>query len=225
MTVRSPSEVYQYLIGAGFNPSSATTMVAIAQAESSLRDDARGDLGIQTSIWGPSYGLFQIRTLKQQTGTGQDRDIASLVDPARQAAAAYRISDGGTDFSPWSTYTNGSYRQFLGTAIDSGTVNQSVSLNPLDWPTDVKNWITQQEQNAVESAKKIALEGMFIVLGLGLVGFGLVRAVTGTQKYQETKKKAEKGATAAAMVAAPEAAPAIGAASAAKEQKEAKKNA
>jgi len=205
VTVRSPAEIYQWLIGAGFNPSSAVTMTAIAGAESSYNDDARGDLGIQTSVWGPSFGLFQIRTLKQKTGSGDVRDIASLTDPARQAKAAFDISKGGTDFTPWSTYTSGSYRKFLGTAEAAGSTNATtdtaqnvgLSLNPLDWLPDVKG---------------IMIEGLFIVLGVGLVGAGLVRVFK--PQINAAKEKAEAGAKVAASAANPAAGAAIAAADA-----------
>jgi len=62
---------------------------------------------------GPSYGAPQIRTLKSQTGTGSDRDINFLSGGlAAQDKAAFDISHGGTDFSPWSTYGSGAYRKF-----------------------------------------------------------------------------------------------------------------
>jgi hypothetical protein len=182
-------------------------MTAIAQAESSNEDTARGDLGIQTSVWGPSYGLFQIRTLKQKTGTGDDRDIAALTDPARQAKAAYNISKGGTDFSPWSTFTNGAYQKFLnnfagGTSSSGGgttATNAGLSLNPTDW---------------VSGAKNIVIEGLFVVLGIGLVGAGLVRAFK--PQINAAKEKVESGAKVAASVVAPEAGVAIAAADKAK---------
>jgi hypothetical protein len=163
-----------------------------------LNDAARGDLGIQTSVWGPSYGLFQVRTLKQDTGTGHDRDINWLVSDANQAKAAYDISKGGTDFSPWSTFTNGSYREYLGTATAAGSTNvqnAGFSLNPSDW---------------LSGAKNLVLEGLFVVLGVGLVGAGLVRAFK--PQIDSAKEKVESGAKVAASVAAPEVAPAIAAA-------------
>ena len=206
MTTLSSSQVYQDLINAGFTPAAATTMTAIAQAESSLNDAARGDLGIQTSVWGPSYGLFQVRTLKQQTGTSGVRDINWLAtSDTNQAKAAYDISKGGTDFSPWSTFTSGAYQKFLGTASAAGTTNAQnagFSLNPVDW---------------FSGAKNIVVEGLFVVLGIGLVGAGLVRAFK--PQIDSAKQKAESGAKVAASVAAPEAAPAIAAADKAKKGK------
>lgn len=202
MATLSSSQVYQDLIGAGFTPAAATTMTAIAQAESTLNDAARGDLGIQTSVWGPSYGLFQVRTVKQDTGTGHDRDVNWLsASDANQAKAAFDISKGGTDFTPWSTFTNGAYQKFLGTATAAGTTNAQ--------PTGLLDAVNPQTY--LTGAKNIVLEGLFVILGVGLVGFGIARAFK--PQIQATKEKVESGAKVAASVAAPEAAPAIAAAS------------
>jgi cell wall-associated NlpC family hydrolase len=37
-----------------------------------------------------------------------------LFDPLTNARVAYRLSDGGTNWQPWTTYTRGTYRQHLG---------------------------------------------------------------------------------------------------------------
>ena len=84
-------------------------MTAIAQAESSATR-ARSATSRCRTAPGPSVGLFQIRTLKSETGTGSDRDIQRLLNnPAEQVRAAMKISNGGSNLRPWSTYTNGAY--------------------------------------------------------------------------------------------------------------------
>lgn len=114
MTVLTMAQAYAYARQAGFAPDTATIAAAIAMAESGLNTTSRGDVNLETSYWGPSVGLMQIRTVKGQTGTGQDRDITRLDDPLQNMIAAYDISDKGKDFSPWTTYTDGKFRQFLG---------------------------------------------------------------------------------------------------------------
>lgn len=54
-----------------------------------------------------SVGLWQINTLVHLF------DPNDLKDPVKNAAAAFKISKGGTDWRPWSTYTNGKYKEFL----------------------------------------------------------------------------------------------------------------
>lgn len=114
MATLSASQIYTLLLQGGFAPDEARIMTAIAQAESARNPGAVGDVAIQTGTWGPSVGLFQIRTLKAETGTGSDRDIERLMNnPAEQVKAALKISNGGGNYRPWSTYTNGAYRKFL----------------------------------------------------------------------------------------------------------------
>lgn len=53
-----------------------------------------------------SVGLWQINTLIHRYS------VDDLKDPAKNAAAAFEISKGGTDWRPWAAYSNGAYRKF-----------------------------------------------------------------------------------------------------------------
>lgn len=111
------AQVYAYARQAGFAPDTAVIATAIAMAESGDNPKAKGDINLETSYWGPSVGLEQIRTVKSQTGKGTDRDIARLDDdPLQNMIAAYDISNHGRNFTPWTTYTSGKYRAYLGQA-------------------------------------------------------------------------------------------------------------
>jgi hypothetical protein len=117
----SASQIFTLLIEGGFSPDQARTMTAIAQAESARDPGAIGDVALQNDTFGPSVGLFQIRTVKAETGTGSDRDIEHLTGDVRaQVEAALNISDNGTNFRPWSTFTSGSFRKFLDTPLQAG---------------------------------------------------------------------------------------------------------
>ncbi len=121
MATLTASQIYTLLLQGGFDPQQARMMTAIAQAESARNPGAVGDVALQTGTWGPSVGLFQIRTLKAETGTGSDRDIQRLMNnPAEQVKAALNISGGGSNYRPWSTYTNGAYRKFLDEPLQGG---------------------------------------------------------------------------------------------------------
>ncbi len=111
-------------LAAGFAPGPAVVATAIAQAESGLRPDAVGDVALEDAKWGPSVGLWQVRTLKSETGKGTYRDEDWLVDPAHQAVAAYWISGQGRNFSPWSTYTSGAYARYVAAA--TAAVNAAI---------------------------------------------------------------------------------------------------
>jgi hypothetical protein len=110
------AQTYAYARQAGFAPAQAVVMTAIAMGESGLVTDRRGDLTLQNATWGPSVGLAQVRSLKADTGRGTDRDISQLSDPLQNMIAAYHISNSGKDFTPWTVYNKGIYKQWLNQA-------------------------------------------------------------------------------------------------------------
>jgi hypothetical protein len=106
-------EVVRYAMLAGFRGDALITAVAVAKAESGFDANAAGDAALADSKWGLSLGLWQIRSLNDEYGTGKTRDATKLKDPAFNARSAYAISGGGKNFKPWSVYTNNRYRQHL----------------------------------------------------------------------------------------------------------------
>lgn len=97
------SDLVQYAQNAGFSGNSANTIAAIAMAESSGNPYA-----INPNDPGGSYGLTQIN--EGAWGIGAEN---TLGNPQEAFNQAYAVSNGGTNFSPWSTYTNGQYAQYL----------------------------------------------------------------------------------------------------------------
>jgi hypothetical protein len=88
--------------------------VSLAEHRGNVDPSAVGDLKLQTEKWGPSYGLWQIRSLKPKYLHLEPwRDGSRLADPHFNARAMYRISKGGINFTPWSTFEDGLYRQYL----------------------------------------------------------------------------------------------------------------
>lgn len=90
------------------NPAKIAQAVAIASAESG-RDPARlgdtGRAGERTADgrhWGPSVGLWQIRSITEERGKGTTRDGDALKNPAHNAKAMVEISGSGGNWSPWS---------------------------------------------------------------------------------------------------------------------------
>ena len=59
------------------------------------------------------FGLWQIRSLVADAGTGRERDGTRLYDPTFNARAAWTISSGGTNWRPWTVYATGAYRTHL----------------------------------------------------------------------------------------------------------------
>jgi len=113
MATLTMRQVAQYAAGAGLPADKLAVAVAIAKGESGLRTDARGDVGLQTGVWGPSLGLWQVRSLKAQTGTGKARDASRLTDPTFNARSMVEISSSGRNWRPWTVYTTGAYLAHL----------------------------------------------------------------------------------------------------------------
>jgi hypothetical protein len=78
--------------------------------------DAVGDLGLVNVDWGPSVGWFQIRSLRDHR-SGNAADLWRIAFALRHvdynASAAFVISKGGTDWTPWSVFKSGNYLQHL----------------------------------------------------------------------------------------------------------------
>ena len=176
MAKLSYAQVKAAAIAGGFTSAAAATMAAIAGAESGYDPNAVGDVSLETAKWGPSVGLVQIRTLKADTGTGSDRDISRLQgNVAAQMHAAYKISDGGRNFSAWSTYTSGSYLKFLnGNGSSSGTLTSTGSVD-----TERAGLFSGLTQPLLAGTESLGYTLAFAALGLGLLGFGLVRTFPG----------------------------------------------
>lgn len=106
MATLTAQQIYALARQAGFADGEGRIATAIALAESGGRTDAVGDTTITTGKWGPSVGLWQVRTLKAETGKGSVRDINWLLaSPANQAKAAYQIRMGANGFKNWSVFS------------------------------------------------------------------------------------------------------------------------
>jgi Lysozyme like domain len=110
----SAQSIAAYASNAGFTGDDLVTAVAIAFAESSGNPDAHGDLSLPGS---GSYGLWQIYS---QAHPEYGPDFTQLFDPQTNASAAFQVYlDAGNSFKPWSTYNNGSYRNYLSKAQEA----------------------------------------------------------------------------------------------------------
>lgn len=112
--ILSSAEIEHNLVKAGFTPENAHIMMAVSKAESGHQLECVGDEVLTNPKWTYSYGLYQIRGLVAEQGKGSCRDIQSLgKDVFRQSQCAFEISGGGVNFSPWSMWTNGRFREYL----------------------------------------------------------------------------------------------------------------
>lgn len=103
------------LYNQGFRGKSLETAFAVALAESGGRAGAKGDVSIQNGTYGPSLGVFQVRSLKKiRPNTGDVwRDPKKLLDPSFNLKSAWAISNQGKNWAPWSAYSNGAFTKYL----------------------------------------------------------------------------------------------------------------
>lgn len=123
----SVPQLYSLAQGAGLAPGAAAIAAAVAMAESSGNPQAYNGAGADRS-----YGLWQINMIG---GLGPERRARyglssneQLFDPVINARVMAGISNRGTSFSAWTTYTSGKYRKFLIAAPGGGV--QPIPGNP-----------------------------------------------------------------------------------------------
>jgi hypothetical protein len=109
----NPLQLASLALRAGCSPSEAPIAAAIASAESGGNPGAQGDITLMDSTWDWSEGLWQIRGLRDERGSGQLRDSLANANPVTNADAMYVISNGCTDWTPWTTYNTGAYLAYL----------------------------------------------------------------------------------------------------------------
>lgn len=101
----------------GFTGNGRRIAVGVSGAESGYDATILGDLTLMDAKWGPSVGLFQIRSLKRpQDWSGNDamRVRDKLLDPVYNARLARKLSGDGRYWGAWSTFTSGAYQNSLG---------------------------------------------------------------------------------------------------------------
>jgi hypothetical protein len=109
----TPTAIATLALQHGCAPGAAVLATAIAMAESGGSPGAQGDIGLMTPVWDWSAGLWQIRGLRAERNTGALRDSVANQDVNKNAAAMQTISQGCSDWTPWSTYNTGAYRAYL----------------------------------------------------------------------------------------------------------------
>lgn len=136
----SYSQLEGLWIQAGGSAASAPIAAAIALAESGGNPSSHnGNAGTGDN----SYGLWQINMIGSM-GPARLAEFGltsntQLFDPLTNAKAAVKVSNGGSNFGPWTTYTSGAYRKFLQSGVApnmtaggaGGTVGTNGNGNPV----------------------------------------------------------------------------------------------
>ena len=113
----SVGQLKELALSVGFNEKNASIAAAVAMGESG--GDSSNDTiksGLYAKNGETSYGLWQINMTGalgperiKQFGLSSYKD---LYDPVTNARAAFKLS-GGSNWQPWSVYTDGKYQQYL----------------------------------------------------------------------------------------------------------------
>lgn len=120
----NPVEIYMLLKRAGFMPDEATTMVAVAMAESGGRPAALNDQGEY------STGLFQINTAP---GANTDLAYLDLTDPLQNARAAKIVYDR-QGLQAWTVTHRDKglrYLSYVQDAMDAAAMVEGNSFTPM----------------------------------------------------------------------------------------------
>ncbi|MEY9857846.1 hypothetical protein ABH935_003459 [Catenulispora sp. GAS73] len=100
----SAEMIYAVARQAGFSPDQSATMTAVALAESG------GNTGSHNPVNEDSRGLWQINALAHPDLLAR---FPNLYDPVQNAKAAFLVSNGGKDMSPWTTTHGGAAARYL----------------------------------------------------------------------------------------------------------------
>lgn len=123
MAIISVALARQYASQAGFIGNSLDTIVAIAQAESSLNTSAQHT----NSDGSIDRGILQINSRYHS-----EVSDSCAYDATCAFGQGYRISNKGTNFHPWATYTSGAYLRYMPTG-SQGLASGSKGVGNKPW--------------------------------------------------------------------------------------------
>ncbi len=158
MTQLTDHQIAEHVVGGGFVGENRVIGVAVVLAESGGRTDAKGDVGLQTEKWGPSVGLFQIRSLKAQKGSGGTRDELANLNPATNARHAHVVfTEAGGHWTPWSTFNDHKHDRFMDraqravAAVAAGTETIAISQEGLSMSdaSEIMTFLENMKQDMV----------------------------------------------------------------------------
>jgi hypothetical protein len=114
--VVTPAQAYQALISAGLSPAAAITLTAIGGAESDWNTESlnnnpgTGDYSV--GVWQINYYGDLLAPRTAEFGSPAEL-LGNLGKQASAAATLYHESG----FSPWTTYTRGTYTEYVSQAV------------------------------------------------------------------------------------------------------------
>lgn len=177
----------------GLNPTNTAIAVAIALAESGGNTRAHNAVPPDNS-----YGLWQINMLgsmgperRKQFGlTSNDQ----LYDPNVNAKAMSAISNGGTNWKPWTTYTRGTYRAYMARGMQAAGSSSGTPGTIETQPVGLSDSFSSITQffNTLQDVRFWKWFGLMLV-GAGLAFYGVMK-MTGDNQLSAATKGLVKGA-------------------------------
>lgn len=155
------AQLVQAASGAGFSGSALITAVAVSLAEDTSRTLTAENINSDGSI---DRGPWQINNVAHPNVTN-----SCAFDLTCAAQAAYTISSGGTDWSPWTTYTGGEYKQYLSQAQQAASSSSAASASSSSSGSAIS---LPDIGGAISNFQS----GLF---SIGIVGMGLILTLTG----------------------------------------------
>lgn len=199
------AQIEAYAAQAGFPPADEATIAAIAEAESGGNPTAQC-IDCVPGVREDSLGLTQINV-----DAHPDAASLNLFDPLTNLEEAFKVSSGGTNFNPWSTYTSGAYRSYLpppGTPPASATLVGSYG-GGIPNPTDpgqvagaVGGAVGGVASSVASSVANTALKIVFLMGGIALVVAGVWRISAGSGVGEKLRGSAQSAAQVASVAAA-----------------------
>jgi len=180
MTQLTPQQATQYAQQAGFTGSSLQTIVAIAMCESGLNTTATNTSG--NTPPSTDRGIVQINSYWHK-----EVSDSCAFNPACAFVQAYRISNGGTSFSPWTTYTNGCYKSKLAQVKSNipNTNPQTNNSNSGSGDGGIFGSIKSSIINLAEEVAVFLIALLIILIGVMLLAGKQIAGFT-TSEYQTT---------------------------------------
>lgn len=188
------AQIATYASGAGWSGQDLITAIAVCMAESGGNENLVDDVSIETAEWGPSIGLWQIRSRNAEKGKGTERDEIANKDPATNAvhAHAIQVKDG---WKAWSAYNNKKYLLYVPIAttaaanvvpvLDAGHAAESAAnavVNPIltiaEEPIKVLKWL--QQPGTQTRIAKLVVGAALVMIGLSIFAKPVVDQATDT---------------------------------------------
>lgn len=213
------SQIYTLARNAGLTDSRAKTAAAIAMAESGGNENSHN-----ATPPDDSYGLWQINMLGS---LGPSRRAiynltanTDLYDPTVNARVMSALSSQGQNFRPWTTYTHGTYKQYLNNPVSTVAVNlpdgattpdllswTNILTNPFGTITDTTSAARTAGALLVKTAAwtsnpKNWLRVVYVVGGAVAAIAGIVTVVKSTEAGQTAISAGKKSVATAKKVGA-----------------------